>query len=282
MKNLKAREFGEFLLHEKLGAGASAVVVRATHKEAPGSVALKIFRRGENCHRFVREKEVIERLAHPNIALHFGFGEHRSHRYVSMELVSGVDLESKLAETGPLQLNDVLRIVFQIALGLEHAHFRDLVHRDVKPSNIIVDDEDLAKLLDLGVSRDIKFDKNDDAESPDTTWATVEFMPPEIFDSQFVSPAGDLFSLGATAYFLLSGNYIVPGETQKERISNLKIGNLNGLDSLKLDQDVHAVFKKLLDVNPESRYKSAGVLISDLSQLMSDRGIPIPKRSVKS
>jgi len=275
-------EFGDFLLHEKLGEGASAIVFRATHKENLGNVVLKIFRSSEDCHGFGREKEVIERLAHPNIALHFGFGEHASHRYVSMEHVPGVDLESQLTQKGPFQLDEVLRIVFQVALGLEHAHYRGLVHRDVKPSNIIVDEDGLAKLLDLGVSRDIGLKEESDTQSPATIRATVEFMPPEIFLSHtVVSPASDLFSLGATAFFLLTGNFIVPGASQAERISNFKRGEFEKLDSLDLDQNVHAVFLKLLDVNLESRYKSAGDLILDLSELMSGRGISIPKRSVK-
>ena len=277
----KTLEFGDFLLHEKLGEGASAVVFRATHKDNPGNVALKVFRSGEECHLFDREKEVIERLAHPNIALHFGFGGHASHRYVSMELVSGIDLESQLDQKGIFDLEDVFSIVFQIALGLEHAHFRGLVHGDVKPSNIVVDDDGLAKLLDLGVSRDINLDEGENAESPTTVGATVEFMPPEIFGSHEASPASDLFSLGATAYFLLTGKFIVPGTTLEERVSNLKSCNFNGLDSLNLEPDVHAVFEKLLGADLDSRYERAGDLIADLSQLMSDRGMSIPNRLMK-
>ena len=277
----KVKEFGDFILHEKLGDGASAVVFRATHKENSGSVALKIFRRADEYHYFEREKEVIERLAHPNIALHFGFGEHSSRRYVSMELVPGIDLESRLAQQGLFQIDEVLKIVFQVALALEHAHFRDLVHRDVKPSNIIVDEDGLARLLDLGVSRDIKFVEESDTESPAKLEATVGFTPPEIFFSHVVCPAGDLFSLGATAYFLLTGDFIVPGESIEKRIVNLKSGNFNELDALDLDQDIHAVFKKLLEFDLESRYQSAKDLISDLSGIMSERGISMPNRSVK-
>ncbi|HUT95375.1 MAG TPA: serine/threonine-protein kinase [Thermoguttaceae bacterium] len=187
-------------------------VYKAMHSRLKKYVAIKVLPTGrlaspEAVARFLREMQVAGRLNHPNVVSALDAGEAGGIYYLAMELVEGVDLSALVARCGRLAVPDACEIVRQAALGLEAAHRQELVHRDVKPSNLMLDDEGCVKLLDLGLARLVTTAE----DGPELTNSaqivgTPDYMAPEqALQSRTVDIRADVYSLGCTLYKLLSG-----------------------------------------------------------------------------
>jgi serine/threonine protein kinase len=175
----------EYRLLGKLGAGGMGTVYKALHTRLNRVVALKVLQdnrmmHGPSVSRFSREIEAVGRLDHPNIVRAFDAGEDNDVHYLVMELVDGVDLRRLLKQCGPLSVADACEIVRQAALGLQHAHDHSLVHRDVKPSNLLVANDGQVRVLDLGLAllqEDSR--KHDELTNTGQVMGTVDYMAPE-------------------------------------------------------------------------------------------------------
>ncbi len=203
---------GHYRVVEKIGEGGMGAVYRALHGRLKKAVALKILPPGHSADphsvsRFEREMEAIGRLNHDNIVRATDAGESDGVHYLVMELIDGIDLARLVRLTGPLPVAAACELVRQAAIGLQYAHENGLVHRDVKPSNLLLSVEGRLKITDLGLAL---LNRNERASGELTVtgqvMGTADYMAPEQWeDSHAVDIRADLYSLGCTLYTLLAG-----------------------------------------------------------------------------
>lgn len=221
--------FGPYIVLDKIGAGGMGKVFKARDRRSERIVALKVLlpdavASPKKLQRFLREVEVATQLAHPNVVAAYESGEAHGTHYFALEYVDGCDLSNYVAQHGPLSPAKAIDVVLQTARGLQYAHERGVVHRDVKPSNILIDQAGTVKILDLGLAR--VFRASDEGAAPSgvitvegEVMGTVDYMAPEQSqDTHTVDDRADIYSLGCTLYRLLTGNPPYPGETSIMKI----------------------------------------------------------------
>ena len=218
---------GRYKLLDLLGSGGMGRVYLAEHLKMHQLVAIKILRpvkgkskvaEKEIVARFAREAQAIAALSHPNIVQAFDFDEVGSLRYLVMEFVEGANASAQLMKTGPLPYEQVADYICQAAAGLKHAHDAGLVHRDVKPANILIDKSGHVKLVDLGLVSCLPDATDDGLTVDEYKLGTVDFIAPEqALSSHDVDPRADIYALGGSFYRLISGKLLFPGlnTTQK-------------------------------------------------------------------
>ena len=221
----EARQLGQYMLEEKLGEGGMGVVYRASHALLRRPTAVKLLvseRAGERAiQRFEREVRLTARLTHPNTVTIYDYGRTpEGVFYYAMELLDGIDLEELVKRNGPLPPARACHILLQVAGALAEAHAIGLIHRDVKPANIMlcrqIGRSDIAKLLDFGLVREL--DSVDKTRSDiHTLTGTPLYMAPEsIVNPHTVDSRADLYALAAVGYFLLVGAPVFEARTVVE------------------------------------------------------------------
>jgi len=198
---------GRYRIERVLGTGAMAKVLLAHDAELGREVAVKLLDEALAADpnfraRFAREARVAAGLSHPNIVTVFDVGEAEGRPFIVMELVPGHTLEERLQREGALSANDVLGIARQVCAGLEQAHANGLVHRDLKPGNLIERDDGTVKIADFGIARAVEGTELTEAG---TVVGTAAYLAPEQAEAGTVTPATDLFALGVVLYELLTG-----------------------------------------------------------------------------
>src|SRR5262249_24730457 len=175
--------------------------------------------------RFQREFEAARRLRHPNLVAAFEADEDRGVHFLVMDYVQGINLDRLVGEHGPLPVAEAVDYLIQSARGLEAAHERGIVHRDIKPGNLMLDRQGTVRVLDLGLARIVSpgnaFDSSVAGRLTQTGMymGTVDYMAPEqAEDSHSVDHRADIYSLGCTLYFLLTGREPFPGPTILRRM----------------------------------------------------------------
>ncbi|MCS6865859.1 MAG: serine/threonine-protein kinase [Gemmataceae bacterium] len=276
---------GPYIITDRLGDGGMGKVYRAYHVDRPReTIALKVVRatlvanpvvRG----RYAREVQTSGTLAHPNIVRLFDAGEAHGKFYLAMEFVDGIDLARMMREFGRLEVVEACEYIRQAALGLEHAHQKGFVHRDVKPSNIVVAGERhlpqarepaVVKLLDMGLARAMD---PDDMVLPDltrdhTVVGTPDYMAPEqAKNSRGADPRCDLYSLGCTLYFLLAGRVPFPHATAIQKILAHQSEIPPPIQSLRPDVPaaVAQLITALMAKNPDQRLQTAAEVAARLA-----------------
>ena len=214
MRNVETRALkpGDALAHYRIermvGEGAMGVVYRAHDLSLDRTVGLKVLKPevSEDARfvdRFLREARAAARVSHPNLAHIYFVGEQDGQHFFAMEFIEGQDLQARVEEEGPLDLDTALEVLSQAAQGLEAAHAAGVVHRDVKPSNILVQPDGIARVTDFGLARSLDTDLH--ATQADTILGTPTYMSPEQCRSQPADERADIYALGLTAWFLLAG-----------------------------------------------------------------------------
>ena len=274
---MEGTAFGRYQLIELLGRGGMGEVWRAHDTEIDRVVALKMLlpqyaQDPEFEKRFRREARAAARLEDPHVVPIYDVGEIDGRLYVTMRLINGVDLQT-LINQGPLPPQRAVNIVGQIASALHSAHQAGLVHRDVKPSNILLGDNDFAYLIDFGIARA----PGDTAlTSANTTVGTWAYMAPERFSSSDINPSSDIYALACVLYQCLTGTVPFPGST----LEQVATGHLAAepprpsRDQPTVPTALDTVIATGLAKRPTDRYPSAVDLARAAQQALTD---PIPR-----
>ncbi|HXG11761.1 MAG TPA: protein kinase [Gemmataceae bacterium] len=272
---------GNYRVVDRLGTGGMGVVYKAEHVHMKRVVALKVLFPWEDhksvfTQRFYSEMQALAALRHPNIVLAFDAGEvkipHAPSRvlsYLVMEYVTGENLERYVEEHGPLPIERACDFIRQVADGLQHAHEHGLVHRDIKPSNLVVTAENRVKILDFGLARLCRR-RCTEAHS---MLGTVEYMAPEqARDARSVDIRADIYSLGGTFYWLLTGKKPFPSDRpmleallarQREKPIPLRHHRP------ELPLELEKIVNQMMAQAPDDRFPTPQAVITALNSFLS-------------
>lgn len=212
---------GKYQITGELGAGGMSQVFRALDMHLQREVALKILHQSLSrdsalTAMFEREAKLTASILHPNVVKVYTVGQDQGYFFIAMELVDATSLEGIIAKEGALDETKVLQIAHDVTKGLKAAHEEDLIHRDIKPGNMLVTPDGTSKLVDFGLA----VQQGGEDESEDL-WATPFYVPPEKLDGEMDTSLGDIYSLGATLYHALAGK--PPFEANTSSLDELKI-----------------------------------------------------------
>ncbi len=259
----------------KLGVGGMGVVYDAEDTRLPRRVALKFLSQElvgdpEASRRLQREAETIALLNHPNICTIYEIDEHKGSRFIAMERVDGVNLKLHMTRT-TLGDGEIIEIARQVAGALEAAHEKGIVHRDIKPGNIMVGPGGMVKVLDFGLARRFKMPETGEAmlygsTIPGRPLGTANYMAPERIAQGPLDPRSDLFSLGVVMYEMATGRLPFAGASPFETVTNIFEKEPSPLLAFSPHRPAALArcVERLLAKRAEDRYQSAAALIDDL------------------
>jgi serine/threonine protein kinase len=283
---------GAYKLLEPLGKGSISRVYLAEHVGLGRRVAVKVLSAGKSSEqvvaRFHREAQALAALRHPNIVRVYDIDRAGDSLFMVMEYLVGLDLQRFVSSKGPLDVARAVHVICQAALGLEHAHRMGWVHRDVKPANLMLDDNDTVKLLDLGLARLCEDESNDLTAFYGGILGTADYRAPEqSVDSHEVDGRADIYSLGATFYFLLTGQPPFDGRCPGQNRAPQQAAGPQSLRLLRPDvpAGLEAVVDRMMARNPEQRYQTAAEVVVALDSWAAGPGplaVEGSKRRVKS
>jgi serine/threonine-protein kinase len=269
----KSGSLGDYRLLKKLGAGGMGTVYLAQQASLERTVALKVLSKELAAkpafvQRFQREARLMARLDHPNILRCLDVGAVAGHHYLAMEYVDGGSLQDWLKKLTKIELGDALHVTLACARALQHAHDLNMIHRDVKPDNLLLTGKGVVKLADLGLAK--ASDDDLSLTRTGTGAGTPLYMAPEqARDAKNVDHRSDIYAIGCMLYCFLTGKLPFAGETLLEVIEAKTKGKftparrLNGDIPPRLD----LILDKTLAPNPSHRYQSCAELVVDLEAL---------------
>ena len=274
-----------YVITSELGRGGMGVVYRARDQLLNRDVALKLLREdavnwADRRVRILAEARAASALNHPAIATIYDVGESGEHIFIVMELVRGRTIRAHLSSDGPIEPHALVRLAAQISAALDAAHSHGIIHGDIKPENIMLQDSGAPKLFDFGIARQtaeeaatITRSVLDVREVPGAKIAgTLAYMPPEILRGEPGDIRSDLYSLGVVLFELVAGQKPFLGPTSTSLIAQIMheaAPRLGGVGS-EMPQELARIVQKLLEKEPGSRYQSARELHVDLNNLQRD------------
>ncbi len=271
MTNLD-QPFQDYEILDRVGAGAMGTVFKARHKRLNRIVALKILkpslaRNKRYVQRLRREARIVASLSHPHIVTGYDLGEESGYHFFVMEFVEGKSLRQLLIEWGIFSEDYVLRVARETAMALDHAFERRVIHRDIKPGNILIDEGGNVKLTDMGLAKgpaDLTLTRDG------ATVGTPMYVSPEqARNPQDVDVRSDLYSLGATLYHMATGVPPFSGDTMAELITRVLNDNVVPPDEVNsvVSPGMSLVIRKLLAKNLTVRYQTPRELLEDLDRI---------------
>lgn len=272
---------GQYRMLDEIGRGGMGQVFKAEHVIMKRNVAVKVLPLSKaNPHTeaaFQREIEMLGKLSHENIVAAHDAGYDGNVSYLVTEYVPGVDLRRQVSRHGPLNQWQAVAVIVQAARGLAYAHRRGLVHRDVKPGNILVSRDGRVRLLDLGLAGSM-FDP--ESMHAGRRIGTPGYMAPEqIKAPQKVGPAADIFGLGCTLYFALTGQPPFPGNTREEKERRTLAGPPPALRALSpdVDESLAKIVESMMHPSSVQRIGSAETVIEQLQPWVSGGPVAMPR-----
>jgi serine/threonine protein kinase len=269
----KVVAFGDFRLLNKLGVGGMGTVYKAHQISLDREVAVKILARNladepKFVERFLREARVLARLDHPNILRCFEVKQERGLHYYAMEYMDGGSVEAWVRKLGRFSVGDALHVGLACAQALEYAHEQNLIHRDIKPQNLLLTGKGLVKVADMGLVKALEEDIG--LTESGVSLGTPTYMSPEqTRNAKYADARSDIYAMGCMLYRLLTGKAPFKGETlaelleAKERDSVTPAHRLNPEIPNRLD----LILEKMMARRPEHRYPNCTELIADLEGL---------------
>ncbi len=276
------RYLGEYRLLRRLGEGGMGAVYLGYKEADDRRVAIKVLSdhlagSQASVDRFYREAKSGALLNHPNIVHNIAYGQDRlsGKHYLVLEYVAGPSAHGLLNRFGKLSVGDAVHIVLDVARALEYAHSRNIIHRDIKPDNILITPSGLAKLSDLGLAK-----RTDEASHLTATrqgFGTPYYMPYEqAMNAKYADGRSDIYALGATLYHLVCGEVPFPGVNHLEILDKKSLGLYAPASSLnpEVPRVLDGILAKMLARDPQDRYQTASELIVELER--ANLSAPVP------
>jgi hypothetical protein len=282
-QSVAGRRLGHFELIEAVGSGGMAAVLKARDLELGRVVALKILppeaaRDPENVTRFKQEGRAAARLDHENIARAYYCGEDQGLHFIAFEFVEGINLRQMIERRGTVPAAECVGYMIQIAAGLNHAAGRGVVHRDIKPSNVIITPDGRAKIVDMGLARQLDIvPVNGGVTQSGVTLGTFDYISPEqALDPRRADVRSDIYSLGCAFYHALAGRPPVPEGTAAKKLHAHQ--HIDPLDPREINPDIPdelvSVLARMMAKDPAQRYQTPAELIAHLKWVALRLKIP--------
>src|SRR5437868_8968623 len=268
-------------LEELVGTGGMSTVFRARDVQLDRRVALKILHEHyaadpEYLERFRREARAVARLSHPNIVTVIDRGDDDGRQFIVFEYIEGENVKELVQRTGRLPVRGALELALAVADGLAFAHEHGLVHRDVKPQNVLVSREGEVKVTDFGIARSLHVDQG--VTQTGTVLGTGEYLAPEQASGKPVSPATDVYSLGVVLWELLAGEVPFKGDNFVAvalRHVNEPVPHLRDVRP-DVSPRLAAAVERALAKDPASRFPSMGALAKELRACLAEGEGAVP------
>ncbi|MCD6364409.1 MAG: serine/threonine protein kinase [Planctomycetes bacterium] len=282
LDDARRRHIPGYKILSRLGAGAMAVVFKATQLSLDRTVAIKVLNKklsenAEYVKRFYQEGKAAAKLNHPNIVQAIDVGEAGGLHYFVMEYVRGHELYEELAEGKVFEEARALKIIIQIARALEHAHQQGLIHRDVKPRNIMLTSDGTAKLADMGLARQAQDAQVAEAEAG-RAYGTPYYISPEQIRGQIdIDFRADIYSLGATLYHMVTGRVPFEAPTPAAVMHKHLKEPLVPPDHIntELSAGLGEVVEVMMAKSRDGRYASTSDLLVDLEAIAEGKPPPL-------
>ncbi len=271
----------------KLGAGAMATVFKAKQISLDRVVAIKVLPRKftqnpQFIERFYAEGRAAAQLNHPNIVQAYDVGKAGEYHYFVMEYVDGRTVYDDITKHKRFDEKEAIDISIQVAEALHHAHDRGLIHRDVKPKNIMINREGLVKLADMGLARAISDKEAAEAEAGKAFGTPYYISPEQIRGEIQIGPPADIYSLGATLYHMVTGNVPFDGKNPSAVMHKHLKAEIVPPDHVnpKLSAGVSEIIEMMMQKDPRKRHQSARDLLVDLRAVRKGETPPIAHKEI--
>jgi serine/threonine-protein kinase len=269
------RTISHYKILSKLGEGGMGVVYKAEDTKLGRVVALKFLpaemtKDPEAKQRFVREAQSASSLSHPHITTIYEIDEAEEQTFIAMECVEGESLKKKI-HAGPLKLDEAIGIAIQLAEGLQEAHEKGIVHRDIKPDNVMLTPKSQAKIMDFGLARSAG---KTTLTKEGTTLGTVAYMSPEQARGEHVDHRTDIWSLGVVLYEMIVGRLPFRGDHEPAIVYSILNEDPEPPTTVRtgVPMELEKIVKKTLAKKPSERYQHAADLIVDLKSTARESG----------
>ena len=273
---------GRYQIIEELGKGGMGKVYKALDTDLKEKVAIKLIKPEvavdkKTIERFRNELKFARKIRHKNVCQMYDLNREEGTHYITMEYVHGEDLKRLIRKMGQMSAGQVISIAMQVCEGMAEAHRLGVVHRDLKPQNIMIDEEGNARIMDFGIARSVK---GKGITGAGVMIGTPEYMSPEQVEGKESDQRSDIYSLGVILYEMVTGRVPFEGDTpftigvkhKSEAPRNPK--ELNS----QIPDDLSGVILRCMEKDKEKRYQSAGEVRSELENI--EKGIPITERIV--
>ncbi len=274
MNELIGKNISRYKIVEKLGEGGMGIVYKAEDTRLKRLVALKFLTPSlttdeDANERFIYEAQTASALDHPNICtIHEIDKSDDGHMFISMTYYDGIILGEKIAR-GPLPIREAINIVVQIAQGLKQAHKKGVIHRDIKPGNIIIQNDGTLKIIDFGLSKLIS---RQSITKNGTTQGTIAYMSPEQAQAKTADHRADIWALGVVLYEMLSAELPFKGEYDQVILYSIVNEDPAPINTYRhdLSNNLCMIIDRMLAKNPEDRYQSIDKLLRDLHGILKE------------
>jgi serine/threonine protein kinase len=276
---------GDYVVTDSIGRGGMGYVLKARHRRMKREVAIKFLLKSltesdDLQRRFEREVEAAAQLDHQHIVTAYDAGIHEGSHYLVMQYVDGEDLSHLVKSSGPLDISDAVDLIRQAATGLGYAHDRGIIHRDIKPGNLLLDDEGVVRILDMGLARimpspgdALEGGAQADLTNTGSVMGTIDYMAPEqALDSKSVDHRTDIYALGCTLYFLLTSNPPFRNDTVMRRLLAHREQPAPKISEYCRDapRELDDIFAMMMAKSPDDRFPSMKHLVVALESLELD------------
>ncbi|MCA8994658.1 MAG: serine/threonine protein kinase [Planctomycetaceae bacterium] len=270
----KTVTLGDFELRKKLGQGGMGTVYLGHQISLDRTCAVKVLSKDMAAkpgfvERFVREARSMAKIVHPNVVTCYAVGEYKGHHYVAMELMDGKSMQDWIDELGKLPVPDALLVTLVAADALHHAHELNMIHRDIKPDNLLVTKKGVVKVSDMGLAKAVD-DVDMSLTQSGTGLGTPHYMPPEqARNAKHVDRRCDIYALGCTLYHFLTGQLPFAGDSLVELITNKEKGNFKSAHRInsEVPERLSLMVDKAMAHDPKHRYQTCADFAKDLESL---------------
>jgi serine/threonine protein kinase len=273
--------FGTYELRTKIARGGMGVVYSAFDRSLHRDVAIKFISSElredpEYLMRFLQEARVTAQMDHPNIINIYGIGQEKGEVYVAMQLIKGRNISQMLKEKGVFTFMEALFVGRCVASALAYAHERGLIHRDVKPDNIMVDENRRVRVMDFGIARDLSLKKRITQEGH--FMGTIHYSAPEQWSSDIPDPRSDIYALGVVLYEMITGRLPYDADSPMNLMYKIIHDDPVAVRDLRPDipAEIEQILEKMLAKDFEKRYFQAEQVVQDIDRIMEKRDL-MPK-----